>query len=720
MRRALAAAVAASLVTTPLAASAAPGDRTTRLVSTGGANLLAEFGGASADGSRVYFTTTEAIPGTGDAGEIKDVFERRPDGSLRRVSGGAVAATFSGASAGGAFAWYAQPGVAPAGASLLERTAAGAGRVVAAAAAGEQVVLVGASADGRTVWFERRNLDGAPVESQFRRLFAATAAGTAKISHEAAIGAFAGATADGSRVWYESDGPAVDDVDGAKDVFERRADGSLRLISAGVARSGFGASFAGATEDGSRVWYATREAIPGTGDTDGSLDIYERAADGATRLVTVGTPTADARFVGASADGSRIWIETSQAIAGTGDADAAVDVYELRPTGTPRLLTGGTAATDARFLHGSTSGDRVAFRSTEPLLGETGAAIRIYERRADGSLLRLSHGAVDADYRGASRDGSRVWYTTTAPLPGADADGSLDVFEAGPGGVQLISGGVADVAARYVGASPDGARVWFRTTEALPGTGDSDVAQDVYERTWGAPVMAARPVLTGAARLGARLTCNATVAGEGVVLARTWRRFGTPIPGATGATYVVTPADAATQLSCRVVASNPIGGASGDSAAIEVPAAPSFAARARIVGAPVLGTSLRCGALVRNATSRTTTWRRNGRIVSRAARYRVRGVDLGQRLACALAATGPGGTRRSVAQLLPVPRLCRPVDVRGRTLAAARTALGLRGCRVRVRRVAGEGVAPGRALGTSPGVGESGPNGTLVTLRVRR
>ena len=74
----------------------APGDRTLRLVSTSGANVDADFAGATPDGSRVWFATAEAIPGTGDTDAARDVYERAAGGALRLISTGGAADAESG------------------------------------------------------------------------------------------------------------------------------------------------------------------------------------------------------------------------------------------------------------------------------------------------------------------------------------------------------------------------------------------------------------------------------------------------------------------------------------------------------------------------------------------------------------------------------------------------------------------------------------------------
>jgi hypothetical protein len=68
---------------------------------------------------------------------------------------------------------------------------------------------------------------------------------------------------------------------------------SLGLATPGVAAPNIPARFAGASADGSRVWFQTSEAIPNTGDVDAadgdsdtSIDVYESTATGVRLLST--------------------------------------------------------------------------------------------------------------------------------------------------------------------------------------------------------------------------------------------------------------------------------------------------------------------------------------------------------------------------------------------------------------------------------------------------
>jgi hypothetical protein len=81
------------------------------------------------------------------------------------------------------------------------------------------------------------------------------------------------------------------------------------------------------------------------------------------------------------------------------------------------------------------------------------------------------NGAVEPAFVGASADGSRVLFQTGESLVSGDSDTALDVYERSSGQTTLVStgptGGNGIAAACYVGASADGAPVFFTTLEAF-------------------------------------------------------------------------------------------------------------------------------------------------------------------------------------------------------------------------------------------------------------
>jgi hypothetical protein len=76
----------------------------------------------------------------------------------------------------------------------------------------------------------------------------------------------------------------------------------------------------------------------------------------------------------------------------------------------------------------------------------------------------------------------------------------------------------------------------------------------------GVPVDIKLPVISGSPVAGKRLTCgNGQWTNDPTGYTERWNRDGTPIPGATGATYIVQLLDDADTLTCTVIASNTAG-----------------------------------------------------------------------------------------------------------------------------------------------------------------
>jgi hypothetical protein len=85
------------------------------------------------------------------------------------------------------------------------------------------------------------------------------------------------------------------------------------------------------------------------------------------------------------------------------------------------------------------------------------------------------------------------------------------------------------------------------------------------------PKDTAKPAITGTARAGATLTCAPGSWTGSPTFTYQWYRDGTPLPGATAATYTVQPLDEGTTLTCVTTATNSSGSAQAASAGAPVP-----------------------------------------------------------------------------------------------------------------------------------------------------
>jgi hypothetical protein len=190
---------------------------------------------------------------------------------------------------------------------------------------------------------------------------------------------FAGASANGATVYFETN-EALDpaDTDHVQDVYQRSG-GVTTLVSAGAEGRGNAevpASFAWASPDGSSeaVFFSSSEALTGE-DTDSAQDVYMRLA-GVTTLLSTGPEGSggnfDATFAGASADGSKVFFTTAEPLSAE-DLDTTSDIYLRSAAGTQLISVGpvggnGPAAATPRAV--AADGSRAFFVTTERLTGE--------------------------------------------------------------------------------------------------------------------------------------------------------------------------------------------------------------------------------------------------------------------------------------------------------------------------------------------------------------
>ena len=98
--------------------------------------------------------------------------------------------------------------------------------------------------------------------------------------------------------------------------------------------------------------------------------------------------------------------------------------------------TGAVAATDATFGGISSDGTKAFFNSADQLAeDDTDGQVDVYQRSGT-TTTRVSAGAINgnlgqnASFAGASADGNRVFFTTTEQLASSDTDNSTDAYSA--------------------------------------------------------------------------------------------------------------------------------------------------------------------------------------------------------------------------------------------------------------------------------------------------
>jgi hypothetical protein len=328
---------------------------------------------------------------------------------------------------------------------------------------------------------------------------------------------FEGNTPDGSHVFFDSaDNLSSDDTDTSTfDLWEHSA-GITRLVSqpTGTPETGTGGSnFCGASEDGSQVFFTSSQKMTAD-DGDGTFaDVYERAG-GTTTLVSVPTGVADpangnADCNAVSAEGNRVIFDTPQQLTSDDGDGSQGDIYE-RSAGITTLVSGATSIADpgssgVDFEAASKDASRLFFTTDQKLSGNDGDSDRgdIYEHSAGATTLASGPTGVaapDSDspsLQGISDDGSHVFFETTERLSAADNDSDLlDAYEHSGGATRLVSEstGVSDPDdddADFGGWSADGSRVFFSTGQKMT-VGDGDSETDVYERAGGVTTFVSR------------------------------------------------------------------------------------------------------------------------------------------------------------------------------------------------------------------------------------
>lgn len=437
------------------------------------------FKGASEDGKYLFFEAEEQLV-PGDTDSKRDVYVRSFD-----------------------------PGVGTEGAFVTREVSVG----PTGGNDSYPAVFERASADGKKVFFSTDEPLVAADHDRRADVYVREIGGATKLVSSGASGClplcgngtfdvgFAGAGADGTVVLIVT-AERLDlaaDEDDTVDVYERDLTTSVTtLVSAGVddcaptcGNGEFGATLRGVAAGGDRAFFATAEKLSGS-DKDAALDIYARnLPDGPTVLVSAGDPAcapcgdgaSAAIFAGSSADGSRVFLATSEGLV-PGDEDGANDIYQ-RFEGTTALVSAGGEGKPASFADASSDGTRVFFTTSESLdAADKNEANDIYVWEGGSPQLVTSGTCCSSNFGAVTPDGDEVLFTTTEPLAPGDLDSAADVYEqavAGGPPVLISAGTPGSSPARFNRVSADGGRVFFTTDEPLVSQ-DFDGDDDIYAR----------------------------------------------------------------------------------------------------------------------------------------------------------------------------------------------------------------------------------------------
>lgn len=490
----------------------------------GNGPLDSTYGGTSSDGARVYFTTKESLVSTDTDGRL-DVYERFGTTTTLISTGpsggnGSFDAFYNGNSADGSRVFFTTsevvtPADTDAQYDVYQRSGGGSTLISAGSIGGNGAFAAyfeGASSDGTTVFFttdeQLHFADTDATSDVYQRSYSVTT--FLSVGPTGGSGPFPAsfeeASEDGSHVFLRTYEQLVSgDTDSQADIYDRSGT-TTTLISTGPINGNgpYSALFGGSSSDGSRVFFTTQESLVNA-DSDTTaciqldqptpcVDVYERS--GSTTTLSSTGPTAtnagfDAAFGGASQDGTRVFFTIGERLVST-DTDSNVDVYERSSGSTTRVSLGsygGNAAKNASYAGTSQDGTHVFFQTDESLDGGDGdGRTDVYERFGGATALvsagpTAGNAPFDASFAGVSIGGWRVFFTTDESLLSADTDGRRDVYERFAATTTLISTGPAsgfNLDNYFAGSSIDGTRVFFRTSDRLVPS-DTDNVLDVYQ-----------------------------------------------------------------------------------------------------------------------------------------------------------------------------------------------------------------------------------------------
>ena len=367
--------------------------------SGGNGDVSAFHEGASADGSSVYIDTAEQL-----AAEDTDA-----QADLYRSSGGVVSLVSIGPDGGNSAGF--SPGFAAASADGA--------RVVFSTAES----LVAADADTAADLYERSGTT--------TTLLSGGTADTPAL--------FRGASTDAANVFFMSQEQLLpEDTDSGFDVYGS-VGGTLTRVSQSATAgntAAMPASFLGSSADGSRVFFGSNESMTNEDADGGATDVYERSGGATTLISRAPTPGADdaepATLDYVTPDGASVYFSTRLQLAG-GDTDSQIDAY-VRRAGQVSLLSTGPAGAngpgDAYTQFASADGSRVVIDTEASLVGSDadGGLTDLYERAAGATTLLStgptapagSTGAAEAIYGGASADAQRVFFSSEERLVAGD------------------------------------------------------------------------------------------------------------------------------------------------------------------------------------------------------------------------------------------------------------------------------------------------------------
>lgn len=271
--------------------------------------------------------------------------------------------------------------------------------------------------------------------------------------------------------------------------------------------------YEGISPDGRSLFFISGEDLTPDSSNSSSGDLFA-SRNGLTTLIAPGDADHAPSFGGAIADGSHAYFHTQPEIAPNSFTQA------LKEWTASQVSTFGSGTRWTSFGCASPDGASAVFSSEEQLVAADQDKQWDVYRRQGQTLTQLTPGPAEADgahgsyFRDASADCSRIVLLTAEAYTPQDTDGGYgDVYQLGPGGMQLVStgptGGAAGFNAAYVGTSRDGSHVFFKTDEALV-SDDEDASEDLYQWSAAGTELVAVPEAGGDAAADVELQASSS------------------------------------------------------------------------------------------------------------------------------------------------------------------------------------------------------------------
>jgi hypothetical protein len=248
------------------------------------------------------------------------------------------------------------------------------------------------------------------------------------------------------------------------------------------------AQLIGASEDGRFAYFYTIKNSNLTGDSPdegGDAYRYDHSDDsliyiGQAKVAAPTTPGGnDQSVLGVGSDGqTAYWIAPTP----EGGVETVVWRHGVLRTVTDVFLGGGAPVAysfspDGRYAAYTKAGN-VYFYDSET--GERDCVSCYPDGSLAGGYLNEPERWLSNHSAQQVTDGGQVFFTSSARLVAADANGTEDVYEYEDGHNALISPGNAPFAAKFADASEDGSNVFFTTGQKLVGQ-DNDRSVDIYD-----------------------------------------------------------------------------------------------------------------------------------------------------------------------------------------------------------------------------------------------